>query len=363
MKMYPIRTIFTCALLSMGIQASAERTLKLEVWYPASASDTPSTVYQDVMRSGAPLTLKGAAKRDVAAAKSSDKYPLIVLSHGYTGYRSLMFYLGEHLASHGYVVASIDHTDSTNADVAGQENPFIGFPSTLLHRATDQQGTIDALVTHADFKDLIDENHVGVVGYSMGGYGAVNTAGTCYGFSQQAAGQFTGTQDPAIAGAIQKVLNRCSNDERVKAIVALAPWGSQHGLFEENSVAEVKTPALFVSGDQDDISDYPAIHKLYEKWGADDKYMLTFANARHNIGGHPTPPEAYANGIDVTHYIDGTWSTQRINATVEHFALAMMDCHVKRIEAQCAYLTPGDKWFGFTDRFATGLKWEQAVTE
>ena len=58
-------------------------------------------------------------------------YPLLIISHGYPGNRFLLSHLAENLASKGYVVASIDHTDSTYSDQAA-------FGSTLLNRPLDQ---------------------------------------------------------------------------------------------------------------------------------------------------------------------------------------------------------------------------------
>ena len=54
-----------------------------------------------------------------------------------------MFYLAEHLASHGYVVVGIDHKDSTNAEVFDDATRASGFISTLYNRARDQQFLLD----------------------------------------------------------------------------------------------------------------------------------------------------------------------------------------------------------------------------
>ena len=94
------------------------------------------------------------------------KYPLVVLSHGYTGYRTLMFYLAEHLASHGYIVAGIDHTDSTNAEINLKTAPFAGFVSTLLNRYRDQQFVLDQLRREPKLTDdRLDCDKAAAVGY------------------------------------------------------------------------------------------------------------------------------------------------------------------------------------------------------
>ena len=69
-------------------------------------------------------------------------FPLVVVSHGYPGSRTFLTYLTENLASKGYVVAAIDHTDSVWGDI----KPF---PSTLFNRSSDQLFTIRALTEQA----------------------------------------------------------------------------------------------------------------------------------------------------------------------------------------------------------------------
>ncbi len=68
--------------------------------------------------------------RNATPDKVASPYPLVIVSHGYPGSRVLLSYLTENLASKGYVVAAIDHTESTHGDTKG-------FQSTLLNRAKD----------------------------------------------------------------------------------------------------------------------------------------------------------------------------------------------------------------------------------
>lgn len=119
--------------------ARYDRTLKVEVWYPAvlSAGQPELVSYEEVMgtsndpkRPLIPFTFQGRAARDAAPLASAGAFPLIVVSHGYVGSRYLLTYLTENLASKGYVVVAIDHAESTFRDAAG-------FTSTLLNRSKD----------------------------------------------------------------------------------------------------------------------------------------------------------------------------------------------------------------------------------
>jgi len=344
-----------------------ERSLTLEVWYPAASSAQKAT-YINETRSGQVFEVQADASRDAPIAAADTDFPVIVISHGYTGYRTLMFYLGEHLASHGYVVAAIDHTDSTNKDVNFAENPYSGF---------DQVLTLNSISENTFFKESVDASKAGVIGYSMGGYGAVSTVGGCYAFNDQTAATFTGTQDPKTAALIKEALNTCaggkaSSEEALpawKAALALAPWGGQHQLFDVQSLNNIKVPVLYVAGDNDDISGYDGIKWLFDNTGSKESKLLTIKNARHNVAPHPAPKEAYGSEFDLGSYIEPAWEVQKLNAINEHFALALMNCHVKGLKDDCEYLNVSgssaqvpvdgkkpEPWKGFDDRWALGLE-------
>ena len=366
-------------------QTTKDRKLAVDLWYP-SQQPSPSikTSYENVTRSGIAFSIQADAYRDAAALipNHDAKFPLVIISHGYTGYSTIMFYLAEHLASHGYIVAAIDHTDSTNADVNVNINPGSGFFSTLLNRSRDQQFTLNYLTTKSHFASAaIDKNKAGLVGYSMGGYGAVNTIGGCYNFTQATASAFTGIKDPEQVKDIIARLNSCAGgqyqnvnvDSKWQAVVAMAPWGGQHQLFNEKALATIDTPILYMAGDLDDISGYDGIKSLYEKTGTDNKYLLTYQNARHNIAPHPAPLLAKTSEMDLGHYYESAWDSEVLNNTNKHFTLAMMDCYLKQQVEKCAYLdlsansnqtaiagkTP-KPWRGFDHRFSVGMTWQQA---
>jgi predicted dienelactone hydrolase len=297
---------------------------------------------------------------------------LVVLSHGYTGYRTIMFYLGEHLASHGYVVVGIDHTDSTTGDDDFENAPFAGFPSTLINRARDQQFVLDYFTSaESDLAKAVDSDNASVIGYSMGGFGAVNTVGGCYKFNQQSLQAF-GFPEPA-AKALVPVFNSCNAgrdkvDSRWKAMVAYAPWGQAQNLHQSDAI---QVPSLYVTGDHDDISGYEqGVKKLFEQSGAKDSFMLVYENARHNIATHPAPQIAYAADADLGHYYEPTWSSETLNRINQHMTLAFLDCYVKEQTSSCEYLpkresavqtkqangTLSDPWPGFANRWGVGMK-------
>lgn len=383
-----VRTIdaTNLAYIDVFTQQNQPRKLSLEIWYPTSEKDKTLTSYENQMRSGAKFSVQANAARDVAF-DDSEQWPLIVLSHGYTGYRTIMFYLGEHLASHGYVVVGIDHTDSTNEDIDFATNPGAGFMSTLLNRSRDQQFVLDymadkAMVNVALGGDQWNADKAGVIGYSMGAFGALNTVGACYDFSKEFLAGFVGGATPENAAQIQSMqmaFNSCSagqypamadvkTDSRWQAMMAFAPWGGQHKVFSYDSLAKVTVPSMLISGDLDDISIYAGIEDIYAQFKSNDHYLLTFFNARHNIAPHPAPRNAWTVEADYGHYFEPAWSQQRLNDINRHFSLAMMDCHLKSDADACAYLALtgnsnqteaksglSEPWKGFDNRYSAGM--------
>jgi len=384
------------ARFDLQTQAAKPRSLTLEIWYPAAADATAAfTSYENQSRSGVPFSLQARAMRDVPVLKTGkEKFPLVVLSHGYTGYRTIMFYLGEHLASQGYIVVGIDHTDSTNAEIDLKNAPFAGFVSTLLNRTRDQQFVLEHLRREPALTDSqLDGTKAAVIGYSMGGFGALSTIGACYDFNPATTAAFTGLKDPTQLTALQQLLNSCAGgqypaaatspqtassaqptpDPAWKAAIALAPWGGQHQLFSAASLAAIQVPVLYVAGDLDDVSGYAGMQALFQQTGSSAKYLLTYHNARHNVAPHPAPQVASGSELDVGHYHEPAWSVRTLNEVNKHFALAMLDCHLKQQTARCAYLdlppspnqqpvdgkTPAT-WHGFDHRYATGMSWQQA---
>src|SRR5262245_14447385 len=169
-----------------GPAARYDRTLTLEIWYPSTlaAGQKPQGDYRVVTRDpGATALLHGKAVRDSAPETPAAAFPLVIISHGYPGNRFLMSHLAENLASKGFVVASIDHKDSTYDDQKA-------FASTLYNRPLDQLFVLNEITrlgragSRVFLSGIVDVDRTGLVGYSMGGYGVVNTIGG--GFSASA---------------------------------------------------------------------------------------------------------------------------------------------------------------------------------
>lgn len=357
-----------------------DRPLRLEVWYPAQlvAGEHELTTYTDVLGAGpdnparpnTAFTFQGRAARD-AMPRQDQAYPLVIVSHGYPGSRLQMSYLTEFLASQGYVVVAIDHTESTRADKAG-------FASTLLNRPLDLLFVLDQFAEWAKptsgtpFAGHVDVARSALLGYSMGGYGVLNAAGA--GVSEAAvryvpAGALRGRQ----AGNPDYEATR---DARIRALVAFAPWGGQQGIFASEGLAALRVPTLFVAGDQDDVAGYAdGVRRLVEGARQAERYLLVYQNARHNIAPNPPPLITASHPEDFAAYAEPVWDSQRINNINQHFVLAFLDQQLKGIDRQAWLsllpraadghwskdangqpLADHSYWKGFANRSALGLE-------
>jgi predicted dienelactone hydrolase len=355
-----------------------DRRLTVEVWYPAEGTGMGGSYLDVFLRDGETRTvLVGRAIRDAAAKRGP--YPLAIISHGYPGNRFLLSPLAENLASKGYVVVAIDHRDSTY-------NNRDKFGSTLVNRPLDQLFVLDAVERLGRqqghrLEGVIAAGNAAIIGYSMGGYGAVIASGA--GVTEAAAKASWGAPDGTLLRHLAgSPAHRALPDARVKAVVAFAPWGMERGIWNAAGLAGIRTPVFYIAGSRDDVAGYEkGVKAMFEATANADRFLLTYENAGHNAGAPmPAPAEAWAfspklgfNMFD--HYGDAVWDNVRMNNVAAHFVTAFLGLHLKGEAAMAAYLklVPNgvdgvwavnpDKtekpehtyWKGFQNRTARGL--------
>lgn len=356
-----------------GVAPLYDRPLTVEVWYPATLPEGEKelVIYDEVMgtsnnpqRPLLPFTFQGRASREAKPTADLGKFPLVIVSHGYVGSRILLTYLTENLASKGYVVVAIDHTESTFRDAAP-------FPSTLLNRSKDVLFVMDQIAELGKTNSkhflagIVDVETTGLVGYSMGGYGVLNVAGA--GYSKEAVQFFAG-----MTGGSNALAERTYGDEtyastvdpRVKAVVAFAPWGMREKIWNLEGLKGLKVPTFFVAGSEDDISGYEkGIKAIFEGAANANRYLLTYKNARHNVAPNPPPSAALQPGLHIDEYYryaEPSWDERRINNINQHFVTVFLGIHLKQLDFG-KYLdlkedSNEENWTGFKPRSSTGLE-------
>jgi len=359
--------------VNAGTEPVYDRKLKLEVWYPAVGQEEAKEliIYEESRgKDGDPrnpyiqYSFSGRAIRNGKPNSAEGPFPLIIVSHGYVGSRLLMTYLTENLSSKGYVVVSIDHMESTYQDAAG-------FQSTLLNRSRDILFVLDQIFEMGKsgspgfLSGLVDANNTGLIGYSMGGYGVLNAAGAGYSNSLVTLfGAMAGGSKAIEVLTTNNSVYKASNDSRIKAVVAFAPWGMQRGAWDGEGLKGLKVPTFFVAGSMDDISGYEKGTKaIFNGAVNSDRYLLTYVNARHNVAPNPPPKESLKPGLPFDfyyHYAEPNWDQRRINNINQHFVTAFLGIQLKK-EDHTKYLELSENsnvksWTGFKSRTSVGLE-------
>lgn len=325
-----------------GPGARADRALAVELWYPAARPGPGGACYPTLLRDGhRGLTLHGSATRDALPATA--EFPLVILSHGYPGNRMLLGHFGEFLAGHGYRVASIDHLHSTYGDPAYLAGT--AFAATLIHRPLDVAFVAETL--GGDYA---------VIGYSMGGYGALVLAGA--GISARAL-----ESDMAPPHDLWRRHLAPRPPARLRAILPIGPWGRAREVWDEAGLGAMRLPCLIMAGTEDDVSGYQTgMRRIFAETGA-PTWLLSFTGAGHNAAAPiPAPEEAWEASPHLgwppfAHYADPVWDGIAMNNIAQHFARAFLDLQLKGLAAMGDYLQPG--WKGFDGGRAPGLMLEQ----
>jgi predicted dienelactone hydrolase len=342
-----------------------DRPLTVEMWYPAIDGATGDTSLDAFLRDGVTqVELQGRAVRDAAPATGLGPVPLVLMSHGYPGNRFLMSHLAENIASKGYVVASIDHTDSTYRTLGAFQSTF---PSTLVNRSLDQLFVLDEIArinadASSDLAGLIDTDNAGLIGYSMGGYGALVTAGA--GVTETVA------RNPLYSPQGVLDIHRAGSDthealvdERIKTAVAIGPWGRQNDFWDAEGLEGIDIPMLIIGGSDDQVSQYEeGIRKIWAEMSGTDRALLTFEDGSHNTAAPiPAPAEAFSAGVE-GHYIDDDWDTVFMNNVAQHFITAWFDVELKGDASRAAFLNLPENgargWTGFAGGTADRLRFE-----
>ncbi|MBW2419774.1 MAG: dienelactone hydrolase family protein [Deltaproteobacteria bacterium] len=147
------------------------RRLPIDVWYPA---DTAGAKEPGLEAAGHPLKLPHAALKE--AAPAGGPLPLVVFSHGNSGFRRQSTFLTTHLASWGMLVAAPDHTGNTFLEmtrITDEEQRKRAHFEARRNRPRDLVATIDAVLERHGPWPAVDERHIAAMGHSYGGWSSM----------------------------------------------------------------------------------------------------------------------------------------------------------------------------------------------
>ncbi len=344
-----------------------DRPLTAEVWYPAlPGTDDSRAVYTDYMGRAdlnnlVPFSIEGRAFRDAEPDAAAGPCPAVVISHGYPGSRILLVNLAENLSSKGYVVLSIGHTDNTYPDFPAQGS----IESAVIHRSLDQRFVISQLkkLNREGFlRGMLLPDAVGLLGFSMGGYGALRTVGA------RISEKVLADVFAPVAEEVEEAAD-WHGDKTVKAAVLFAPatfW------FDPARSEDIDVPTLWFCGTSDKTVGYDAVRNFCQGATNSDRIFVSYERCGHNVANNPAPVEALSASWEIIkRWADPVWDTRRLNDLNCHFVTAFFDSLLKGDAEKAKYLTvptpcgkdadskAGTGWPGFPEAAPAGVILEQ----
>ena len=315
-----------------GPEPGGPRELMIQVWYPSDpdpeAEPGPWTDDIDQIgpanaeRLGFPsfvldhLALaKTNSYPEAPLSRAEEQYPVIVYSHGWTGFRTVNVDQSEALASHGYVVVSVDHTYGSIMTV---------FP--------------DGRAVGVDDDALPDEDQVGPRAYQEAAQTLVEVYAADLAFVLDSLENINEDEDDRFAGRLDlervglfghstgggAVVTLCHSDERCKAAAGLDAWVEP---VPRNIIAD-GLPQPFLSIRSEEWTAYdndPLLIDLYTHGDA-RQYLASIAGSQHwDFVVIPLlSPLAPQLGFK------GPIKSERVMAITDDFLVSFFDAYLKQ---------------------------------
>ena len=293
------------------------RVFGCEIWYPARSGDAGQAA--------------GPGERREAAAQPGE-HPLIVFSHYAGGSRRSATFLCTHLASHGYAVAALDHSEVVAPELAGRDGETESaraarIDAVIASRVPDVRFLLDHLLDGGaagtgldETKVGLDETQIGLVGHSFGGWTALAAPET---------------------------------EPRVRAVVALAPGGSSRPRPGVLPLALTfawgrDVPVLYLAAADDTPIPLDGVRELYRRTpGRKRMFILLRADHQHFVDDVEGEHEAVRA---MSFPGDAAWmpaamrpaaelcTGEQAHVFVRGLTLSHLDAAVRRLDAAARFL-------------------------
>lgn len=301
------------------------------------------------------------------STEASTAKPLIVFSHGLGSVRIDMRYLAEHLASHGYVVAALEHPGSNETHVKkalALKGPLLE-AEEFLNRPKDISFLLDQFKTLNEttgpLQGKLAADRAMVIGYSLGGTTALSIAGAelqLTGLKQRCPGNSLAFSLGENAQCFAKGLPEDRyqlRDPRVKAAIALSPVTSL--IFGETGMSKVAIGTLMLGSSADKTA--PALTEQVVSFQqmSSPKWLVGVVGATHLSVKDPSTTMDQAGQPD-TIYSGGELVGEQsveVRNYLKAIALAMGAQLTDDAAKYSLFLTPEYAQFASTERFPIRL--------
>jgi predicted dienelactone hydrolase len=351
-----------------NLKIEREKALEISIWYPAliNGSQIQETTYPYEIKMGNPFGIVSIAsfeRQAISGASfdlSTNPYPLVILSPGFSIGSSAYAWLAEHLASYGFVVISPEHDEHLDP-----ENQLwraaITRPQDILTVFTYVDEEVE---TEGAFEELINNDLVAVIGHSYGGYTSLAAGGAQIDTDafQSQCESVSETDEPG-AWLCQQLLPHMADmasladldpipdglwpawaDPRVDVIV---PMAGDAFFFGKDGLAEISIPVMAIGGTNDDDSPYMwGTYPTYEYVSSPRKVRVALDGAEHMIFTGPCEKiPFYLKFFSDEFCSDSNWDRQYAHGLVKHFTTAFLLSELKQDPAASDTLEPASVKF------------------
>lgn len=255
------------------------------------------------------------------ARQSTERFPVIIFSHGLGGSREAGTHWGEFWSAHGYVVVHVQHPGSDESIVEAQQTPAqnqqalrkAASGEQLRQRLADIKFILDELALRTEFRHA-DLSRIGMSGHS---FGALTT--------QILVGQSIGAASTRLA------------DARIKAAIAFSP-SVRNRIDAETQFSEVKLPFMSVTGTMDGdwygrtVAPEERMRPFYAMPADGNKFLVIFHKGDHMVfSGH-------TRGANRLRPAEAVAEEARIIRLTQMLTLAFWDAHLRHMPSAQQWL-------------------------
>ncbi len=298
----------------------ATRELMVQLWYPAQSSTNRLARYRELKETKLVSSYQSVvltnSRVDAPIAATELPFPVILFNAGWDSRRTNDTFLTEDLASHGYIVASIDHTYNAEAVafpdgrvIVSSASKEIAFPDTSTPEKVMIMWDKELLKWEADQRFVLDRLKVMNDTSGSSWFGRINT-------------QMAGAIGHSFGGAASTQI--CAEDPRVHASVNMDGW-----FFAAIRLRGQNQPLLVIRESQPNISQQKSVEGTLDATDSAD----LIASVRKFGGGVMT-----VNGATHDDFTDqplispfrkishrGTLPAWRVHDVVRNYVLAFFD--------------------------------------
>jgi predicted dienelactone hydrolase len=223
------------------------RRIRIAMWYPTRDATGSSSKYFNLFQRAEAFS-EASLPDDPWLAQM----PLLVFSHGNASLAEQSYFMTEFFASHGWIVASPDHTENTFADTGGA----INVASAPL-RPQDISHVIDQMLTLLPdghrLKGRSDPDLIAMSGHSFGAITTTMVGGASFDLDVLLAR----CEDGSLSGRYCELLEDTTQydayrdgflDDRVKVIIPMTAGAAT--VFQEG-FGDIPMPTLLFTGEMD----------------------------------------------------------------------------------------------------------------